>query len=214
MLVLNLDVVWNDNLALWCKTVDWCSVSHYAQFFSLENTISMWFNYCLLIVQYLITHFNDFQLSCLGSFFLHESAFFLSGLPFIFLERAGWLSKYKIQVLSWTFKLLLNYNHTCYMWLGTLAKETSSCTIREWCYYWFSMLCDLIIGLTKAWTIVFMFQFQSSVWLLFCCMFVCTSTVLCRSSYTLIPRFTMIEKFIANMWWYLNWRRGFLKQSL
>ncbi|KAJ7980807.1 Methylsterol monooxygenase 2-1 [Quillaja saponaria] len=47
--------------------------------------------------QYLITHFSDFQLACLGSFFLHESVFFLSGLPFIFIERAGWLSKYKIQ---------------------------------------------------------------------------------------------------------------------
>ncbi|RYR65038.1 hypothetical protein Ahy_A03g011035 isoform A [Arachis hypogaea] len=47
--------------------------------------------------QYLITHFSDFQLACLGSFFLHESVFFLSGLPFIWLERAGWLTKYKIQ---------------------------------------------------------------------------------------------------------------------
>ena len=50
------------------------------------------------VMQYLITHFNDFQLACLGSFFLHESVFFLSGLPFIWFERAGWLSKYKIQV--------------------------------------------------------------------------------------------------------------------
>ncbi|KAJ0540425.1 putative 4-alpha-methylsterol monooxygenase [Helianthus annuus] len=48
---------------------------------------------------YLITNFSDFQLACLGSFLLHESVFFLSGLPFIYLERAGWLSKYKIQVL-------------------------------------------------------------------------------------------------------------------
>ncbi|GMP89481.1 hypothetical protein CsSME_00041033 [Camellia sinensis var. sinensis] len=47
--------------------------------------------------EYVITHFNDFQLACLGSFFLHESVFFLSGLPFIYFERAGWLSKYKIQ---------------------------------------------------------------------------------------------------------------------
>ncbi|KAK4788959.1 hypothetical protein SAY86_020278, partial [Trapa natans] len=47
---------------------------------------------------YLIKHFSDFQLACLGSFFLHESVFFLSGLPFIYLERAGWLSKYKIQI--------------------------------------------------------------------------------------------------------------------
>lgn len=46
---------------------------------------------------YLITNFNDFQLACLGSFFLHESVFFLSGLPFILFERVGWLKKYKIQ---------------------------------------------------------------------------------------------------------------------
>ena len=59
--------------------------------------LTLW-NSSLLIMQYLITNFNDFQLACLGSFFLHESVFFLSGLPFIYLERAGWLSKYKIQV--------------------------------------------------------------------------------------------------------------------
>ncbi|GJU41343.1 hypothetical protein Tco_1194300 [Tanacetum coccineum] len=45
----------------------------------------------------LITNFSDFQLACLGSFILHEYVFFLSGLPFIYLERAGWLSKYKIK---------------------------------------------------------------------------------------------------------------------
>ncbi|KAE8653266.1 hypothetical protein Csa_023317 [Cucumis sativus] len=48
-------------------------------------------------MQYLITNFSDFQLACIGSFIIHESVFFLSGLPFILLERAGWLSKYKIQ---------------------------------------------------------------------------------------------------------------------
>nr|VDD17146.1 unnamed protein product [Brassica rapa] len=47
--------------------------------------------------QYLVTHFSDFQLACIGSFLLHESVFFLSGLPFIFLERQGFLTKYKIQ---------------------------------------------------------------------------------------------------------------------
>ncbi|XWS74081.1 hypothetical protein CRYUN_Cryun02cG0184900 [Craigia yunnanensis] len=46
---------------------------------------------------YLITHFSDFQLASMGSFLIHESVFFLSGLPFIYLERAGLLSKYKIQ---------------------------------------------------------------------------------------------------------------------
>ncbi|CAN6890666.1 unnamed protein product [Brassica oleracea] len=47
--------------------------------------------------QYLVTHFSDFQLACIGSFLLHESVFFLSGLPFIYLERHGFLTKYKIQ---------------------------------------------------------------------------------------------------------------------
>ncbi|XP_013451995.2 methylsterol monooxygenase 2-2 isoform X2 [Medicago truncatula] len=47
--------------------------------------------------QYLIINFSDFQLACFGTFFLHEIVFFLSGLPFIWLERAGWLSNYKIQ---------------------------------------------------------------------------------------------------------------------
>ncbi|CAH2038667.1 unnamed protein product [Thlaspi arvense] len=49
------------------------------------------------MLSYLVTHFSDFQLACIGSFLLHESVFFLSGLPFIYLERAGFLSKYKIQ---------------------------------------------------------------------------------------------------------------------
>ncbi|KAL1327623.1 hypothetical protein AAHE18_13G314600 [Arachis hypogaea] len=53
--------------------------------------------FIVMVEEYLITHFSDFQLACLGSFFLHESVFFLSGLPFIWLERAGWLTKYKIQ---------------------------------------------------------------------------------------------------------------------
>ncbi|CDY10274.1 BnaC05g05170D [Brassica napus] len=50
-----------------------------------------------LVWQYLVTHFSDFQLACIGSFLLHESVFFLSGLPFIYLERQGFLTKYKIQ---------------------------------------------------------------------------------------------------------------------
>ncbi|MQL79268.1 hypothetical protein Taro_011701, partial [Colocasia esculenta] len=46
---------------------------------------------------YLITNYSEFQLASVGTFLLHESVFFLSGLPFIVLERAGLLSKYKIQ---------------------------------------------------------------------------------------------------------------------
>ncbi|KAL2349370.1 hypothetical protein Fmac_003370 [Flemingia macrophylla] len=47
--------------------------------------------------QFLITRFSDFQLSCLGTFFLSEVVFFLSGVPYLLLERTGWLRKYKIQ---------------------------------------------------------------------------------------------------------------------
>lgn len=47
--------------------------------------------------QYLITRYSDFQLTTFGTFILHESVFFLSGLPFLLLERAGYFSKYKIQ---------------------------------------------------------------------------------------------------------------------
>ncbi|URE12377.1 C-4 methylsterol oxidase [Musa troglodytarum] len=46
---------------------------------------------------YLIAHFSEFQLATIGSFLIHESAFFLSGFPSIFLERSGLFSKYKIQ---------------------------------------------------------------------------------------------------------------------
>ncbi|KAG5401691.1 hypothetical protein IGI04_016298 [Brassica rapa subsp. trilocularis] len=42
-------------------------------------------------------NFVDFQLACIGSFIVHETVFFLSGLPYIFLERTGLLSTYKIQ---------------------------------------------------------------------------------------------------------------------
>ncbi|CAL9189155.1 unnamed protein product [Musa hybrid cultivar] len=49
---------------------------------------------------YLITHFSEFQLATIGSFLIHESVFFLSGFPSIFLERSGFFSKYKIQKKS------------------------------------------------------------------------------------------------------------------
>lgn len=142
---------------------------------SLWNSINVWWNYCLFIVQYLITHFNDFQLACLGSFFLHESVFFLSGLPFIYLERAGWLSKYKIQVFLLCYWIS---SISIVMWLGTQAKENNGFSFCKWCFYLFSMLYDLIIDPTKAWTIVVMFKFQSSVSFLCCCMIIC-STVYC-----------------------------------
>ncbi|KAL0774538.1 methylsterol monooxygenase 2-1 [Brassica napus] len=47
--------------------------------------------------QYLVSNFSDFQLACIGSFIVHETVFFLSGLPYILLERTGLLSNYKIQ---------------------------------------------------------------------------------------------------------------------
>ncbi|ONK62189.1 uncharacterized protein A4U43_C07F1300 [Asparagus officinalis] len=47
--------------------------------------------------QYLTTNFSDFQLATFGTFIIHESVFFLSGIPSIFLERSGLFSEYKIQ---------------------------------------------------------------------------------------------------------------------
>ncbi|URE45168.1 HLH [Musa troglodytarum] len=49
---------------------------------------------------YLITHFSEFQLATVGTFLIHESVFFLSGLPSIYFERSGLFSKYKIQKKS------------------------------------------------------------------------------------------------------------------
>ncbi|CAN6471647.1 unnamed protein product [Victoria cruziana] len=46
---------------------------------------------------YLITNFSDFQLASAGTFLVHESVFFLSCLPFLFIERTGLFFKYKIQ---------------------------------------------------------------------------------------------------------------------
>ncbi|CAD5166590.1 unnamed protein product [Musa acuminata subsp. burmannicoides] len=50
--------------------------------------------------QYLITHFSEFQLATIGTFLIHESVFFLSGLPSIYFERSGLFSEYKIQKKS------------------------------------------------------------------------------------------------------------------
>lgn len=46
--------------------------------------------------EYLINNYSEFQLASLGSFIIHEGVFFLSGLPYLFMEMWG-LKKYKIQ---------------------------------------------------------------------------------------------------------------------
>lgn len=58
------------------------------------------------VMQYLITHFSDFQLATLGTFVIHEGAFFLSGVPSIVFEKTGILSKYKIQVHPYIYIML------------------------------------------------------------------------------------------------------------
>lgn len=55
-------------------------------------------SYLNLVLQYLITHFSEFQLATVGTFIIHESVFFFSGLPSLYFERSGLFSKYKIQV--------------------------------------------------------------------------------------------------------------------
>lgn len=44
----------------------------------------------------LTNNFSDFQLATIGSFLIHESVFFLSGIPFLLLENVGF-KKFKIQ---------------------------------------------------------------------------------------------------------------------
>ncbi|KAH7276885.1 hypothetical protein KP509_39G025500 [Ceratopteris richardii] len=46
--------------------------------------------------QYLTDNFTEFQLASFGSFIIHEGVFFLSGLPYLFMEMWG-MKKYKIQ---------------------------------------------------------------------------------------------------------------------
>jgi hypothetical protein len=61
-------------------------------FFVVPLNFFMW-------LQYLTDNFTEFQLASIGSFILHEGVFFLSGLPYLFMEMWGF-KKYKIQV-SW-----------------------------------------------------------------------------------------------------------------
>ncbi|GJN05202.1 hypothetical protein PR202_ga22811 [Eleusine coracana subsp. coracana] len=50
--------------------------------------------------QYLIGNFSEFQLATVVTFLLHETVFFLSGLPSLLFERFGLFAKYKIQKKS------------------------------------------------------------------------------------------------------------------
>eukprot|EP00850_Spirogloea_muscicola_P010432 SM000061S19259 [mRNA] locus=s61:395892:398087:+ [translate_table: standard] len=47
----------------------------------------------------LTSRFTDFQLASLGSFVIHESVYFLCGLPYLFMEMAN-VRSYKIQLTS------------------------------------------------------------------------------------------------------------------
>jgi 4-alpha-methyl-delta7-sterol-4alpha-methyl oxidase len=49
-------------------------------------------------VQLLIANFTEFQLATVVTFLIHETVFFLSGLPSLLFERFGLFAKYKIQV--------------------------------------------------------------------------------------------------------------------
>jgi plant 4alpha-monomethylsterol monooxygenase len=49
-------------------------------------------------MQLLIANFTEFQLATVITFLLHETVFFLSGLPSLLFERFGLFAKYKIQV--------------------------------------------------------------------------------------------------------------------
>ncbi|EAZ19335.1 hypothetical protein OsJ_34886 [Oryza sativa Japonica Group] len=45
--------------------------------------------------------FTEFQLATVVTFLLHETVFFLSGLPSLLFERFGLFAKYKIQGAFW-----------------------------------------------------------------------------------------------------------------
>jgi 4-alpha-methyl-delta7-sterol-4alpha-methyl oxidase len=45
----------------------------------------------------LTDNFTEFQLASIGSFIIHESVYFLSGIPFLLMEMYN-VRKYKIQV--------------------------------------------------------------------------------------------------------------------
>ena len=49
-------------------------------------------------LQVLTANFSEFQLATVFTFLIHETAFFLSGLPSLLFERFGLFAKYKIQV--------------------------------------------------------------------------------------------------------------------
>jgi len=76
---------------------------------NFELVFDAWALCMFLWLQFLITHFSEFQLACVGTFFLHEGVFFLSGLPYMMLERSGWLSKYKIQVSPYSSSVFDNW---------------------------------------------------------------------------------------------------------
>lgn len=98
--------------------------------------------------QYLITNFNDFQLACIGSFFLHESVFFLSGLPFILLERAGWLSKYKIQVsLFYSIKWITRIYHLSSLNILNLSR-CQFCAVCTKAFLFFLLISITLFSLT------------------------------------------------------------------
>ncbi|KAG2559475.1 hypothetical protein PVAP13_8NG298500 [Panicum virgatum] len=50
--------------------------------------------------QVLTANFSEFQLATVFTFLIHETAFFLSGLPSLLFERFGLFAKYKIQKKS------------------------------------------------------------------------------------------------------------------
>lgn len=118
------------------------------------------FQYCLTcylslslltsVMQYLVTHFSDFQLATLGTFIIHESVFFLSGLPSLLFERSGFFSKYKIQVCPaaqfFFFSLFLSLSWFIIYTSETLKKLDS----EGWFRLWMVMLkCNIIFCFMK-----------------------------------------------------------------
>jgi 4-alpha-methyl-delta7-sterol-4alpha-methyl oxidase len=56
-----------------------------------------------------VDNFTELQVATVVTFLLHETVFFLSGLPFLVFERFGLLAKYKIQVRAPVLFLYICY---------------------------------------------------------------------------------------------------------
>jgi hypothetical protein len=66
-----------------------------------------------------VDNFTELQVATVVTFLLHETVFFLSGLPFLVFERFGLLAKYKIQVRALFYSV-------CYLMIISFSVNQST----------------------------------------------------------------------------------------